>query len=119
MQIEGLSSGWATAPIIKNNVLVKPDRPRLDQAAWLKAFQRLVRTFLFAGAENVLASAWRVDDAASAQLLGGLYRSLKSGGTSAAAVRDMKRGYLERVPAAFPERAHPYYWGVWMLWGTG
>ena len=92
----------------------------LGKATVSEGYQGLVRTFLFAGAENVLASAWRVNDAASAKLLAGLYASLEKGQTgAAAAVRDGKRDYLARVPAATPEKAHPYYWGAWMLWGTG
>ena len=64
--------------------------------------------------------AWRVDDEASAEVLAGLYRSLRSAEASAAeAARAVKRDYLARVPASTPERAHPYYWGAWMLWGTG
>ena len=85
-----------------------------------EGYQGLVRAFLFAGAENVVASAWRVDDAASADVLSGLYRSLREGRSSAAVVvREVKRKYLERVPESTPEKAHPYYWGAWMLWGTG
>jgi len=92
----------------------------LGKTTMSEGYQGLVRTFLFTGAENVLASAWRVDDKASAELLTGLYRMVRAGEASvAAAVRDVKRDYLGRVPASTPEKAHPYYWGAWMLWGTG
>jgi len=85
-----------------------------------EGFQGLVRAFLFAGAENVIAAAWRVPDSSTADLLPGVYKSLLDQELAPVeALRQAKLRYLESVPPAAPERAHPHYWGAWMLWGAG
>jgi len=85
-----------------------------------EGFQGLVRAFLFAGADNVIASAWRVPDRETATLLPGVYASMvKEKRSPIEALRQAKLGYLRSVPKSAPETAHPYYWGAWMLWGSG
>lgn len=80
----------------------------------------LVRAFLFAGADNVIASAFRVPDSETASLLPRTYESLLGPKHDpAGALRSAKLRYLESVPDSDAEKAHPYYWGAWMLWGVG
>jgi len=90
------------------------------KATATEGFQGLVRAFLFAGADNVIASAWRVPDVETATVLPGVYASMvKDKRSPIEALREAKLGYLRSVPKSAPEKAHPYYWGAWMLWGAG
>ncbi|MAE71336.1 MAG: hypothetical protein CME06_12825 [Gemmatimonadetes bacterium] len=72
----------------------------------------LLRGILFAGAGAVVASLWRVDDRAAADLMGALYRHLKSGAPAAAALRHAQLEIRERRP-------HPYDWASFEVFGRG
>ena len=63
--------------------------------------------FLEAGARNVVAGIWNVDDAAAPLLMREFYRDWRAHGNSAAALRDAKLK-LMRSGGAFRK---PYYWG--------
>ena len=73
----------------------------------------LVRAFLYAGASNVLATIWAVEDQASARVMGWFYRSLKSGTQPAEALAQAKRAALRD-----PNTAHPFYWSGFVLVGS-
>ncbi|MEM6672682.1 MAG: CHAT domain-containing tetratricopeptide repeat protein [Planctomycetota bacterium] len=79
----------------------------------------LTRGFLFAGAENVLGSTWRVDDRATVDLMEQLYRELRSGRDVVDSLRSAQCAVLERARTSASEDEHPYFWGAWMLWGAG
>ena len=73
----------------------------------------LTRGFMYAGAQRVIASLWKVDDEATAELMKSFYRNLLQ----------------ERMPASLALRAaqvemqrqarwrSPYYWGAFTLQG--
>lgn len=63
--------------------------------------------FLEAGAHNVVAGIWNVDDAAAPLLMQEFYKGWRAHGNSAVAVRDAKLK-LMRSGGAFRK---PYYWG--------
>ena len=63
--------------------------------------------FLQAGAHNVVAGIWNVDDAAAPLLMEELYRQWREGASPAAALRGAKLK-LMRSGGAFRK---PYYWG--------
>ncbi|HKW98951.1 MAG TPA: CHAT domain-containing protein [Bryobacteraceae bacterium] len=63
--------------------------------------------FLQAGAQNVVAGIWNVDDAAAPVVMEEFYREWRSGTTAAAALRGAK---LKLVHSAQAFRK-PYYWG--------
>lgn len=65
----------------------------------------LRRALVLAGAQSQLVSLWKVDDAATAQLMGEYYTQLKSGKGRADALR-LAQAKLRNNPAT----AHPYYW---------
>ncbi|MEM1204972.1 MAG: CHAT domain-containing tetratricopeptide repeat protein [Acidobacteriota bacterium] len=68
--------------------------------------------FLHAGAGGVVASLWRVDDAATAELMEVVYRGLSAGLDPATALR---RGQETlRRSAHYTE---PRYWGAWIFLG--
>jgi CHAT domain-containing protein len=70
----------------------------------------LARAFLFAGARAVICSLWRVDDAATADLMADLYAGLKGGRPAADALREAR---LRRIAAGEP----PLHWAPFVLIG--
>jgi CHAT domain-containing protein/Tfp pilus assembly protein PilF len=87
----------------------------------------LTRAFQYAGARSVLASLWRVDDEATAELMQRFYRHLRAGKAKDEALRaaqlelirrplrvpDGRGGWTERNAAA------PYFWAALQLVGDG
>ena len=70
--------------------------------------------FLRAGARNVIAGLWDVNDDSTATLMSSLYEHLKSE-PSTAALRDAKLSLLH----SGPPWSRPYYWGAFQLYSTG
>lgn len=83
----------------------------------------LQSALLEAGARSVLVSVWRVDDAATAQLMHAFYEALLSGelGMDAAgALRHAQRSVRTwRDAQGRTPYAHPVYWAGFALVGTG
>jgi len=74
----------------------------------------LSRAFMFAGAPRVIASLWKVDDAATQELMTRFYALWKPGTTGAAAAL---RGAQQSLRAD-PRWEDPRYWAAWVLWGV-
>jgi CHAT domain-containing protein/Tfp pilus assembly protein PilF len=73
----------------------------------------LTRGFMYAGASRVVASLWKVDDVATAQLMGNFYKAmLQDGMRPAAALRqaEVKMWRQKRW-------SDPYYWAAFTLQG--
>jgi CHAT domain-containing protein len=73
----------------------------------------LTRGFMYAGTARVVATAWRVDDEATAALMKAFYIRMFSGGLSPAAA--LREAQLEI--AADRRWRSPYYWAAFMLVG--
>jgi CHAT domain-containing protein len=79
----------------------------------------LSRGFLVAGARRVVASQWAVDDDSTAELIGGLFKTVaaseRAGGRPdvALALRDAKRK-IRRTS----KWADPFYWAPFILTGV-
>jgi CHAT domain-containing protein len=74
----------------------------------------LVRAFLCAGASRVVASLWKVDDAATGELMVRFHRRWMQGGLPASECLDHARRELVRD---HPEWGHPKFWAAWVVWG--
>jgi len=73
----------------------------------------LTRGFMYAGASRVVASLWKVDDAASAELMKRFYQGMEEEGLRPAAA--LRRAQLDMLRQ---ERWHsPYYWAAFQLQG--
>ena len=72
----------------------------------------LVRAFLYAGAGNVLATLWPVDDRSTARLMERFYTDLAAGQTATDALAD-----AQRTIASNPATSHPFYWAGFTLSG--
>jgi CHAT domain-containing protein/tetratricopeptide (TPR) repeat protein len=72
----------------------------------------LVQAFLFAGASNVMATLWPVQDQATADLMIRFYAALAAGRPEAEALAEAQRAMLRN-----PGTAHPFYWAGFTLSG--
>ena len=76
-------------------------------------YATLARAFLYAGARNVVATLWRVEDRGAAELAARFYRHL-SGRPAAEALAEVQRELLTD-----PRYRAPYYWAGYVLSGDG
>ena len=70
----------------------------------------LTRGFLYAGSRSIVASLWKVDDAATAHLMTKFYATLKQADTREA----LRAAQL----ATRKKYDHPYYWAAFQLTGN-
>ena len=70
----------------------------------------LSRGFFYAGASNILASLWQVDDAATEQLMVQFYKGLSGPGGKAEALRRAQLAVKAKQP-------HPFFWAAFQLAG--
>lgn len=73
----------------------------------------LVRAFLVAGAHEVVASLWAVDDEATALLMAGFYRHRTHSQQNAGRALQRARHELRQ------SHPHPYHWASFVLYGAG
>jgi CHAT domain-containing protein len=73
----------------------------------------LVRGFMYAGADRVVASLWKVDDMATKELMVRFYRALIVEGKSAAAA--LRVAQLQMLKT--PEWKSPFYWAAFIVQG--
>jgi len=74
----------------------------------------LARSFLIAGAQNVISTLWATDDNSSLALLKQFYSHLAAGESAAASLADAKRDFLTK----FGPKAAPYYWAAFTFEGV-
>ncbi len=73
----------------------------------------LTRGFMYAGASSVVASLWKVDDEATAELMKRFYTNMLQGGmTPAEALRAAQNSIRQE-----PQWSAPYYWAAFTLQG--
>jgi CHAT domain-containing protein len=72
----------------------------------------LTRAFMLAGSPRVICSLWRVDDAATRELMTAFYKEWKGGAGAAAALRK-----AQAHVASQEKWKDPYFWAAWQLWG--
>lgn len=75
----------------------------------------LTRGFLFAGAQNLLVSLWRVDDPATAHLMIDFYDKMLTGLNKSESLRQAKLSMIHHPEAVHFSR--PYYWAPFILIG--
>ena len=72
----------------------------------------LVRAFLGAGAQNVIATLWAVEDRSTATVMERLHKRLRAGDSEVAALSQAQRETLRN-----PATAGPFYWAGFVLVG--
>jgi CHAT domain-containing protein len=73
----------------------------------------MTRGFMYAGARQVVASLWKVDDAATAELMGRFYKGMLQEGLRPAAA--LRRAQVEMRKQR--QWADPYNWGAFTIQG--
>jgi CHAT domain-containing protein len=74
----------------------------------------LASAFLGAGAANVMASLWRVEDTATATLMGEFYNQVADGWDLATSLAQAQQALIQD-----PTTAHPFFWAGFQLIGEG
>ena len=74
----------------------------------------LTRSFLAAGASEVIASSWAVEDRATSALMRSFYAKLAHGESTASALRHARRELKSSRDERGFKRAHPYFWSGWV-----
>jgi len=118
---------------------IRMDNPRLVvmsacETAQIKPtladeYMGLSSSFLFAGAHNVLATQWPVEDNASRLLIENFYQGLNDGLSAVKALQQaqyqLRNLTIEAIKARSPGQKitrsynHPYYWAGFVLIGDG
>ncbi len=75
----------------------------------------LIRGFMYAGARSVVASLWKVDDAATAQLMELMYAGIGKGMAKDEALQLAQSKLRQSESERFK---HPYYWAAFQLSGN-
>jgi len=75
-------------------------------------YATLAQAFLFAGASNVVATLWRIDDRAAATFAKRFYAELASASPANALAR------AQRALMQDPTYASPYYWAAYTVSGS-
>jgi CHAT domain-containing protein/Tfp pilus assembly protein PilF len=73
----------------------------------------LTRGFMYAGASRVVASSWKVDDVATAQLMGRFYRAMEKEGMRPAVA--LRQAQIEMWKQK--DWKAPYYWAAFQMQG--
>ncbi len=68
----------------------------------------LQRAFQTAGAQTIVMSLWKVDDAATQQLMTSFYSNWMNGMSKATALKNAQVELKKKYP-------HPYYWGAFVM----
>lgn len=77
-----------------------------------REFASLASGFTTAGASSVVASVWKVDDTATAELFVEFYRNLKQGKSRSDSLREAKLKLINNK-----KTSHPFFWGGFILMG--
>ena len=86
----------------------------LDDTKDGEGFIGLTRGAHAAGARNVVASKWKVQNKATIELMISFHRNISSGQPIGKALSNAKKELLRKK-----EYSHPFYWASFVLNGTG
>ncbi len=75
----------------------------------------LARTFMFAGTPSLMMTLWKIQDRASADLMGKFYSNIKEGTSKDESLRAAKLEYIENE---YEEFTHPYFWAGYVIIGN-
>ena len=85
----------------------------MGEQLWAEGPIGIARAFQYSGVPNVVSTLWKIDDAASTQLVEAFYRSLATGQSVPAALRLAQLEMMQN--AAY---RHPYYWAAYQSLGN-
>ena len=85
----------------------------LGETMWSEGPIGIARAFQYAGVPNVVSTLWRIDDSASAILVGAFYKHLGSDESVPSALRLAQLEMMQDV-----NYRHPYYWAAFQSLGN-
>ena len=85
----------------------------LGETMWSEGPIGIARAFQYAGVPNVVSTLWRIDDNASAILIGAFYKHLATGESVPSALRLAQLDMMQDV-----NYRHPYYWAAFQSLGN-
>jgi CHAT domain-containing protein len=100
-------------PLSADLVTLSACQTALGKRRYGDGLQGLTRAFTCAGARNIVASLWTVNDAATKDLMIDFYREIKNGMPYNSALAKAKRAFIQENR----QFAHPYYWAGFVLNG--
>jgi CHAT domain-containing protein len=96
-----------------NLIVLSACRSALGKEISGEGFVGLTRGFISSGAQDVIASLWKVDDEATAEFMNQFYQAmLRQQLTPTAALQKAKQSMQEH-----PKWNHPYYWAAFVAQG--
>ena len=81
-----------------------------------EGIQSVSKAFTYAGVPSTVMSLWKVDDKATAILMGSFYKYLNAGKPKDVALKWAKRDYVNSTMDS--ELKHPYYWSGFVISGN-
>jgi CHAT domain-containing protein/tetratricopeptide (TPR) repeat protein len=99
------------APV--NLVVLSACRTGLGKEVRGEGLIGLTRGFMYAGASSVMASLWKVDDEATAELMKRFYTNMLQGGMTPAAALGAAQNSIRQEP----QWRAPYYWAAFTMQG--
>ena len=81
-----------------------------------EGFLGLSRAFFYGGAQSISSTLWKINDAASSEIMGQFYKELSLANSKDEALRKAKLHFLENN--AENARVHPYYWAGYIISGN-
>lgn len=81
-----------------------------------EGFLGLSRAFFYGGAQSISSTLWKINDAASSDIMNQFYKELSLGKSKDEALRQAKLYFLQNN--ADNARAHPYYWAGYIITGN-
>jgi CHAT domain-containing protein len=135
----GLSMADGLLPALEMFTSIRLDNPRLVvmsacetaqvEPTLADEYMGLSSSFLFAGAHNVLATLWPVEDNASRLLIENFYQNINAGLSLVEALKQAQQQIRQLSQAEIQARSpntviprnyeHPYYWAGFVLIGDG
>ena len=74
----------------------------------------LAKSFLIAGARNVILTLWSIDDKATSKFMSFFYQELLKGNSIRSSLFETKNKMIQQI-----EYRDPYYWSGFVLYGAG
>jgi CHAT domain-containing protein len=94
-------------------VVLSACRTALGKHVGGEGFVGLTRGFMYAGSRSVLASLWKADDEATAELMGHFYHAMLGEGLPPGAALQKAKQLMQ----SDPKWKHPFFWAAFTLQG--
>lgn len=95
-------------------VVLSACKTGIDLAYDNEGISGIAKSFLIAGAKNVLLTLWSIDDRATSQFMVKFYEGILKSNDIKEVLSETRKQFME-----LNDFSHPYYWGPFVLYGSG